>query len=95
MRNLERRDPTALDQNYVATMHCINLDAMSVKTAGTISGHQEHTLQMIKNAERIIKTPTLSPRGPFPLKDQVGMGLAVVIVQKSLHASGRTMQWFK
>ena len=41
------------------------------------------------NAERIGKTPTLEPRGPFPLKDSLGIGLVVDIIQKSMHAKGR------
>ena len=42
------------------------------------------------NTERIGKTPTLEPRGPFPLKDSLGMGLATDIIQKSIHTKDRT-----
>ena len=90
MRNLEGRDPGSLDDDYIAIMMQVNLEAMSGQSTRTIAGHKGHTLQMIKNAERINKTPTLSPRGPFPLKDQVRMGLAVDIVQKMVHTVGRT-----
>ena len=95
MRNLEGRDPGSLDDDYVAIMRQVNLEAMSGQSTRTIAGHKGHTLQMIKNAERINKTPTLSPRGPFPLKDQVRMGLAVDIVQKMVHTVGAQNPQFK
>ena len=66
-----------------------NLDAMAGKARGTINDHRLRTLELVRNAERINKTPTLEPRGPFPLKDLVGMGLAVDITQKSLVAKGK------
>ena len=66
-----------------------NLDAINGKSRNTISGHKRRTRELVDNAVRINKTPTLEPRGPFPLVDQVGMGLAVDIIQKSLVTSGR------
>ena len=56
----------------------------------TVAGHRGRISQLVTSAERIGKTPTLEPRGPFPLKDSLGMDLAVDIIQKSIHAKGRT-----
>lgn len=89
MRNLEYRNPSIGDDAYVMTLRRANLDAMAGKARGTINDHRLRTLELVRNAERINKTPTLEPRGPFPLKDQVGMGLAVDICQKSLVAKGK------
>ena len=73
MRNLEYRNPSIGDDAYVMTLRRANLDAMAGKARGTINDHRLRTLELVRNAERINKTPTLEPRGPFPLKDQVGM----------------------
>ncbi len=47
---------------------------------------------MVKNASLINKTPSYHARGPFPLADTVGMGLAVDMELKSLIAKGRTRE---
>ncbi len=46
-------------------------------------------VKMIENAERINNTPSLQPRGPFPLINQVAMALTVDIIQESLHTVRR------
>ena len=89
VRNLENRDPTPRDKALVSTVRRATLDSMSGKARNTILGHRRRTLELIRNAERINKTPSLQPRGPLPLGDPVGMGLAVDIIQKSLVAVGR------
>ena len=89
MRNIEGRNPGPLDDAYVSTFRRATLDAINGKSRSTIGGHRRRTIKLVANAERINKTPSLQPRGPFPLVDQVGMGLAVEILQESLHAVGR------
>ena len=44
---------------------------------------------VINNAALVNKTPSYQPRGPFPLTDIVGMGLAVDMLVKSLVSKGR------
>ena len=66
------------------------MDAMSGKSKYTIAGHKQRTIELVNNAVRINKTSSLQPRGPFPLADQVGMGLAVDIVQKLVVSRGKT-----
>ncbi len=66
-------------------MVCIrraNLDAMAGKSPLTI------VMMVVNNASLINKTPLYHQRGPFPMADSVGMGLAVDILLKSLVAKG-------
>ena len=89
IRNLEHRDPVASDKEFIMMIRRANLDAMLGKTAGTINGHRNRTRQMCEYSAAINKTPSLAPRGPFPLADPVGMGLALEILVKSVKATGR------
>ena len=88
MRNLEGREPGPGDEAYMRTIKRATLDAICGVSRSTVAAHRGRIGQLVKNAERIGKTPTLEPRGPFPLKDSLGMGLAVDIIQKSIHAKG-------
>jgi hypothetical protein len=90
MRNLERRDPVVGDDDvYVACLKRANLDAMLGKSPLTIQNHAHETRSVIRNASLINKTPTYYARGPFPLGDAVGMGLAGNMELKSLVPRGR------
>jgi len=62
---------------------------MAGKARSTIGGHRRRSVKIINNAVRLNKTPSLQDRGPFPLKDEVGMGLAVEILQESITAVGK------
>jgi hypothetical protein len=59
------------------------------KSPLTIANHKRESRAVIRNAELINKTPPYYPRGPFPLGDLVGMGLAVDMELKLLVARGR------
>ncbi|KAL7460179.1 hypothetical protein ACHAXS_000641 [Conticribra weissflogii] len=89
LRNLESRDPTSRDASYVMCIRRANLDAMAGKAKLTILSHLRETKTVIANCERIRKTPPFPPRGPFPLQDLVGMGVAVDMMQRSLTGKGR------
>ena len=89
MRNLEGRDPTEEDAMYVRCIRRANLDAMAGKASSTIESHRRIVDQVVKLCERINKTPSFEPRGPMPLSDPVGMGLAVEMLTKSVFAKGR------
>ncbi len=53
-------------------------------------GHPSQVQSVINNVGLINKMPSNQPRGPFPLSDPVGMGLAVeMLLVKSLTAKGR------
>jgi hypothetical protein len=59
------------------------------KSPLTIANHVRESRVAVKNAALINKTPSFYPRGPFPLSDVVGMGLAADMELKSLVAKGR------
>jgi hypothetical protein len=87
LKNLGGRDPIpGNDGIYMACIQRANLDAMAGKSPLTIGAHLR---EMIANARMINKTPSYQPRGPFPLHDSVGMGLAVDMLLKSLISKGR------
>ena len=90
MRNLEAKDPViGRDDVHLACIKRSNLDAMMGKAALTICNHARETRAAVKHAALINKTPSYHRRGPFPLNDCVGMGLAVDMQLKSLVAKGR------
>jgi hypothetical protein len=90
IRNFEGRDPIAGKDNvYRACIKQANLHAMLGKSPLTIANHVRESKAVVKNAGLINKTPSFYPRGPFPLSDLVGMGLAVDMELKSLVAKGR------
>ena len=78
MRNLERCLPTpGLDDAYVMCIHQANLDAMGGRASSTIGAHATAVKHTVQNCALIQKTPTLPARGPMPLSNPVGMGMAV------------------
>ena len=77
----------------LACIRRANLDAMAGKSPLTIRGHLVETIAVLRNAERINKTPSYHPRGPFPLGDPVGMGLAIDMLTKSVVAKGRLVNY--
>ncbi len=88
--NLERRLPMAgLDDMYVSIIRRVNLDAMAGRAKSLIAGHVVATLRSIKNCQMIRKTPSIEARGPMPLRDLVGMGIAVEMITYSLMARPR------
>jgi hypothetical protein len=89
MRNLERRNPIwDEDDNYLLCIKRANLDAMAGKLPLTIVAHVSETVNVIDNATLLNKTPSFQPRGPFPLGDTVGMGLAISMLIKLLVSRG-------
>ncbi len=93
-RNLEGRDPRDGESDLMlACIRRANLDVMAGKSPLTIRGHLVETIAVLRNAERINRTPSYHPRGPFPLGDPVGMGLAIDMLTKSLVAKGRLVDY--
>jgi hypothetical protein len=85
MFNLERWLPAPeLDDMYVMCIHRENLDAMGGCAETTIRAHVAAIRRAVQNSRLIRKTPTLPPRGPMPIADQVGMGMAVDMLFNSL-----------
>jgi hypothetical protein len=89
MQNLEGRDIGEGDEAYEMCLRRANLDAIAGKARKTISTHRDEVLGTVSACEKIRKTPSYSPRGPFPLEDACGMGLVVEMLVKSYTAKGR------
>ena len=88
--NIEGRLRIAgLDDTYVMCIRRANLDAMAGRAETTIQAHAASVMRTVRNCEMIGKTPSIPPRGPMPLSDPVGMGVAVEMLHLSLVAKGR------
>jgi hypothetical protein len=89
-RNLEGKDPVMSVHNlYLKCIRRANLDAMNAKARTTVAHHLGFVRDAVKNASSIGRTPFFPVRGPFPVEDTVGMGLAVDLLLKSIRAKGR------
>eukprot|EP00956_Cyclotella_meneghiniana_P014412 scaffold21564_cov22-Cyclotella_meneghiniana.AAC.2 len=96
IRNLEGCD---LDRvKHCQYMECIrraNLDAINACASSTIEGHVRFIRKAVENAETINRTPFFKERGPFPLGDPIGMGLAVDLLLKSIFSKGQNKPWIQ
>jgi hypothetical protein len=87
MINLEGRLPAdGLDDAYIMLLRRANLDAMGGRAIATIEAHAAAILRTVHNCQQFRKTPTIPPRGPMPMSDGLGMGLAVELLFHSLMA---------
>ena len=88
--NLEGRHVIeGLDDTYRMLIRRANLDAMSGRAVSTIHSHAASIQRTARNCKLIGKTPSIPVRGPMPIKDQVGMGVAVEMLFLSITAKGR------
>ena len=87
---MEGRLPVpGLDDAYVMLIRRANLDAMGGRAKTTIEGHAAALKRFVRNARRIRRTPCIPTRGPMPLADRVGMGIATDLLLHSLTARPR------
>ncbi len=93
MRLLEGRNPDSGDKEYLSCLRRANLDAIAGRSKVTISSHTNRFAEVIRNCVMLRRTPSYPPRGPFPDYDCVGMGTAVDMLYKSLHAKGRNKSY--
>jgi hypothetical protein len=90
MVNLKGHLPAkGLDDTYIMLIPQANLDEMGGRAVATIHRHAAALKRSIYNCQLFRKTPTIPPRGPMPLIDTVGMGLAVELLFHSLNAVPR------
>ncbi len=88
--NLEGRLPIAeRDDAYLMIIRRANLDAMSGRAVSTSKTHADEIKRVVRNCALIGKTPNIPPRGPMPLADVVGMGVAVDMITRSLTSESR------
>ena len=96
IRNLEGCDLDKVKHcQYEECIRRANLDAMNARARGTIDQHVAFIKKAVENAETVNRTPFFKERGPFPLGDPVGMGLAVDLLLKSIFAEGRIGQFIQ
>jgi hypothetical protein len=75
----------ASDVRLLKCIHRINLDAFWAREPGTIRGVLDEAKRGIAIASALGFAQTLFwPRGPFPPTDTMGVGIAGIIVQRSL-----------
>jgi hypothetical protein len=85
--NLEGPLPVdGLDDAYIVLLRRANLDAMGRRAVATIEAHATAILRTVQNCQQFRKTPSIPPRGPMPISDGVGMGLAIELLFHSLTA---------
>ena len=90
MRNLEGRNPHPInDRFYLMCIRRVNLDAINSRAASTVKAHVDNITNIVKMCSELRRTPRFPDRGPFPLEDQVGMGVSVEMLMKSIRAEGR------
>ena len=91
-RNIQKRDPirdeVAKDNVLLTCIRRANLDALWSKESGTVEANQREIVRMIGKCRELGIPPSvmLPPKRPFPLRDVQFMGLAAVMVFRSLDA---------
>ena len=90
MINLESRLPVdGLDDLYVACIRRANLDASGGLAVSTIKAKASSIKRTVGECKLLRKTPLIPSRGPMPMEDNVGMGMAVEMLFHSLVAKPR------
>jgi hypothetical protein len=88
--NLEGQLPIPkLDDALMMLIRQANLDAMGGRAMATIKAHAAAIMRTTQNCKIIQMTPPIPPRGPMPMSDSVGMGMAVALLFNSLSAIPR------
>ena len=96
IRNLEGCDLDKVKHcQYEECIRRANLDAMNARARGTIEQHVSFIKNAVENAASINRTPFFKERGPFPLGDPVGMGLAVDLLLKSIFSKGQIKDYIQ
>ena len=86
-RNLTRRNPlqdSPKDDFLLCCIRRINLDSLWGRESATVEGTLRAAAQMLKQWELVGTTPALPPRGPYPVGDPFGFGVAIAMIVKSL-----------
>jgi hypothetical protein len=82
------------DDMYIKLIPQANLDAFGGRVVTTTSTHASATKCLVGKCAMFGKTPTIPPRGPFPLSDTVGMSTAADMLFHSItaksHLAGET-----
>ena len=98
IRNLTGRDMILpRDASLRSCIRRANLDAFSGRAKSTIASHVRGVKIAVKLSSELGKPPSLSltPRGPMPISDSVGMSLAVEMLYNSITAKGRVKEYIQ
>ncbi len=85
--NLQKRDPILLlarDDLLLCCIHRANLDAMWGRESHTVDGNLRSIKHIVRLCEKVSLEPQLPPLGPFPVRDSLGMNVAIIMLLKSL-----------
>ena len=98
-RNMLGRDPMDdhIDRWLLLCIRRANLDAFWARRPSTVLGNLREAQRAMKIASQLrIPSPVSTfLRGPFPLSDTFGMGMAITLLQRSLDPgrNSATVQW--
>ncbi len=88
--NLEHRLPVpGRDDALLMFIRRANLDAIAGRSPSTSTSHSDEVKRIVRNCKLIGKTPNIPPRGPMPIADQSGMGIAIDMLLNSVTAKSR------
>ena len=82
-RNIMSRDPNHFeveDREILEYIRRASLDAFWSRESNTVNTNRSVAKRAMKTIGRLKMPPLLPPMGPFPLRDDMGMGLAVVVL---------------
>ena len=87
--NLERRESDVQEDKLLRMLiRRVNLDAMCGRSKSTIANHVKNVIKSVRNSAVIGKMPAVMGRGPLPMMDCAGMGVAVEMLYESISAEG-------
>lgn len=85
-RNLKLRSPSLAslpDKRLLAYIRRVNLDALWSRAPGTLSGSVAGIRKILSISEALDIPPCLKPIGPWPVEDNWGFSLGIIIVEAS------------
>ena len=87
-RNLTKRNPSLVSQaglRLLAIIRRANLDLFWSRTAGTVDKSRLGIKRIVNESLALGFQPTLEPLEPWPVSDDWGFGIALVILETSLN----------
>jgi hypothetical protein len=95
-RNLQRRDPNHLLERDALLMCCIrraNLDAVWGREPQTVGATLRAAKNMLRLWEKVGLAPQFPALGPFPVRDSLGLSVAIAMLLKSLEPGKHDPQY--
>lgn len=86
-RNIKRRDPqrgSGSDLELLAVMRQANLDAFWSREPTTVRANLRGAMRLWETEIKYDLPSTVGPIGPYPLGDELGMSVAIAVLDRSL-----------